>query len=224
MGILEDMLGGGGMGLFGGGSSQNPADAASPYLQQIPGVAHKAYDPYIQRGQEAGGVLSGALDPMAQDPTGYLEKLMQSYRPSRAYQMQQEAMTRAAGNTAAAGGMRGTPSDISGEARITDRLMGQDMQQWLQNVMGIQRTGIGGEQNLYGTGFGASRAEEGDLSNVLGTQAQLAFQGSREEAKRKQDEFGGLLSALGSIGGFAMGGPAGGAAGGALGTAGSQFL
>jgi hypothetical protein len=40
-------------------SSQNPANAAQPYLQQIPGVGHQNYDPYIQQGQQAGQTLQG---------------------------------------------------------------------------------------------------------------------------------------------------------------------
>src|SRR3990167_9540646 len=33
--------------LFHGGNSKNPADAAMPYLNQVPGVSHQGYDPYI---------------------------------------------------------------------------------------------------------------------------------------------------------------------------------
>jgi hypothetical protein len=122
-------------------------------------------------------------------------------------------MLKAAGNSAAAGGMRGSSQDIGNEAKITDMLMGQDMQNWLQNVLGIQGTGLKGQQDLYNTGFNATHGLAGDLSNVLGTQAQLAFQGQREENQRQSDRNSGIGSLIGGGIGAFFGGPSGAVAG-----------
>jgi hypothetical protein len=188
---------------------RNPADAAMPYLD----MARQGYDPYVQQGQEAYGKLNPLFSQMGQDPAAYLEKLMGGYQQSPAYQKQFEEMSRAAGNTAAAGGMRGSLSDIQNEADISRSLMGQDMQQWLQNVLGIQGTGLQGLGNFYEKGYGATS----DIGNILNSQGSLAFQGQAQKNKSMNDLISGLLSAVGTIGGGIFGGPVGGAAGGTLG-------
>jgi hypothetical protein len=203
MGIFDFLSGGG----------KNPADAASPYLNQIPGMEQQYYSPFITRGDIAYQGLRPVLDPMSVDPAGFLEKLMGKYEPSKNFQLKNEQMLKAAGNTAAAGGMRGSINDINNEAHITDSLLGDDMQQWLQNVLGIQQTGLAGQQHLYDTGFNATQGLTGDLSNVLGTQAQLAFQGQREQNQRSNDMMSGIGKLAGAGIGAYFGGPWGAAAG-----------
>lgn len=201
--------------LLGRGKS-NPATKAMPYLEQIPGTIKPYYEPYIQQGQQAGNQFSPILGQMSQNPAQYLEQLMQGYEPSKAYGLQRDEALRAASSSAAAGGRRGTPQDMMNQARIADMLMGQDMQNWLNNVLGIQGAGLSGQQHLYDVGYGASTGLAGDLSNVLGSQAGLAFQGQSQQNKSAQDI---IKSLLGAITGGA--GAASGAAG--LGGAGAGF-
>jgi len=198
--------------FFKGG--KNPADAAMPYLNQIPGMEHGAYDPYIQHGNEAYNTLNPELTQMGSDPSAFLEKLMGNYTPSRGYQLKNDEMRRAAGNTAAAGGMRGSLNDITNEARISDTLMGDDMQQWLQNVLGIKKEGLSGLTHQFDTGFDATKGLTGDLSNVLGTQAGLAFQGQANQNQSRGDMLSGIVKALSAVGGFGL--PSGGTVGGSL--------
>lgn len=198
--------------FFKGG--KNPADAAMPYLNQIPGMEHGAYDPYIQRGNEASNTLTPQFNQMSSDPSAFLESLMKNYQPSRGYQLQNDEMRRSAGNTAAAGGMRGSLNDISNEARISDTLMGNDMQQWLKNVLGIETAGQGGLQHTSDQGFNATQGLTGDLSNVLGTQAGLAFQGQANQNQSRGDMLSGIMKALGAVGGLDL--PSGGTVGGSL--------
>lgn len=201
MGMFDDLFGGGG---------NNPADAAMPYMNQIPGMEKKYYDPFINRGNAAYDRFNPILNSMSSDPAGFLEQLMGKYAPSRGYQLKRDEMMRSAGNTAAAGGTRGNIQDISNEARLDDYLMGDDMQQWLGNVLGLQKTGLEGEEGLYNTGFDATKNLTGDLSNILGTQAQLAFQGQREKNQSRSDFLSGLTKAGAGAAGWYLGGPAGG--------------
>lgn len=196
--------------FFKGG--KNPADAAMPYLNQIPGMEKQYYDPFINYGKEAGNTLAPQFNQMSANPADFLEGLLKHYEPSRAYQLRNEEALRAAGNTAAAGGMRGSLGDIKNESRISDALLGQDMQQWLQNVFGIQQQGQQGLGHQFDTGFNATQALTGDLSNVLGTQAGLAFQGQANKNKSRSDTLSALLQAIGGIGGLpvASGGTVGG--------------
>jgi hypothetical protein len=198
--------------FFKGG--KNPADAGMPYLNQIAPMEKGYYEPYIQRGNEASKTLTPQFNQMSSDPAGFLEKLMGKYEPSRNYQLQNDEMRKSAGNTAAAGGMRGSLNDISNEARISDTLMGNDMQQWLQNVLGIQTGGMAGLTHESDTGFNATKGLTGDLSNVLGTQAGLAFQGQANQNQSKSDMFSGILKALGMVSGFEL--PQGGSVGGKI--------
>ncbi len=185
--------------LMGSGQS-NPANAAMPYYKQVPDVAHQTYDPYIQRGQQAGSIAQGQYDAMSQDPTSFINKLMEAYKPSEGYKFKQDELGRAAANTAAAGGMRGTPQDQENQMKITQGLLGEDMQQWLQNLLGVQQTGLTGEQNMYNTGFGASSAMGGDIMNALGTQGSLAYQGQANQNQSANDLFKALMGGIGAIG------------------------
>lgn len=187
------------------------------YLEQIPGEAHKAFDPYIERGGTAGDIMGGEFGRMSQDPTSIINEIMKKYSASPQYRMEQEAMTRAAGNTAAAGGMRGSSADIGREAHITDRLMGEDMQRWLHDALGVKGAGLSGEQGLYGTGFQASRGLEGDIAQSLSQQGSLAFQRERDKraehmAKeaRRRSFWGQLVGGItGGMGGYMTGGKSG---------------
>src|SRR5277367_3448900 len=122
--------------FFSGG--KNPADAAMPYLNQIPGMEKGYYDPYIQKGNEAYGNLNPSFTEQTQHPADFLEGILKKYQPSRAYQLARDETQRAAGNSAAAGGMRGSINDITNQTRLTDSLLGADMQEWLKTVLGIQ--------------------------------------------------------------------------------------
>lgn len=177
----------------------NPSAAAQGYLEKIPGVEKQYLDPYIQRGEAAYKQFSPILGQMAQDPSGYMSHLMQGYIQSPEYQQQLHEALRSAGNTAAAGGMRGSIQDIDQAANITQSLQGQDMQRWLQNVMGTQMTGLSGLGHLYDQGYGASGSLASDLANVLGQQGQYAFQGAREMNQRRADESAGAQGLFGSI-------------------------
>jgi hypothetical protein len=176
----------------------NPADAAMPYLDR----ARQQFDPFQRQGQEAYGQLNPIYSQMAQDPAAFLQSLMQGYEASPAYQQKFGQMSQAAANTAAAGGMRGSLQDIQNTADISRSLMGEDMQQWLQNVMGLQGAGMGGLQDFYNKGYGAS----GDIANVLGSQGSLAFQGQANQNKSMMDMLSGILSGVGGFAGSKVGG------------------
>lgn len=171
----------------------SPMSAAMPYFDK----ASDLFKPYLEQGQSAYGQLSPIYGQMAQDPAAYLDQLMKNYAPSQAYQNKFGEMSQAAANTAAAGGMRGSLQDIQNQAKIAQSLMGEDMQQWLGNVMNLQGAGLQGLGHFYDTGYGAT----GDLSNIYGTQGTLAYQNQLQENEKKAARKNALLKALGAIGG-----------------------
>lgn len=191
--------------LLGGGKATDPMGAAMPYLQQIPDMLKKYLEPYIQSGKEAGAGFPELYQQMAMQPGQYLENIMAGYQPSRGYEVSRDEALKAASNTAAAGGMRGTPLDQQQQADMVSKLQSQDMQQYLQNILGITGMGTSGATNLYETGFEAARGLSGDLSNLLGTEAGLGFQAEREKQQRRQDLINSLLGMAGKGAGFAAG-------------------
>lgn len=111
---INDFAMGFGSSLFGGG--KNAAHEANKYLDKIPGMEKEYFDPFINRGNAAYGKFNPITSSMLTDPAGFLEKMMQGYEPSRGFQLKKDQMLKAAGNTAAAGGMRGSMMDIGNEA------------------------------------------------------------------------------------------------------------
>jgi hypothetical protein len=173
-------------GLFGmfNGKQEDPMQ----YLNQIPEKTGQYLNPYIQQGQEAGQMAQGQYNQMTQDPTSFLNQLMSGYQPSQGYQYKADLMGRELANTAAAGGFRGTSEDQRQRAELINSLMGQDMQQYLQNVLGIQGTGLQGQENAMGRGFGAS----GDMANITGTnlseRSNLRMQQSQQGLQDRQSK------------------------------------
>jgi hypothetical protein len=199
--------------LFGGGGGPSGEDAANQYLSQIPGVLTGQLGPFAEAGRGAIPVLTGEYGKLMGDPSGFINALMGGYKPSEGYQARQKEGLRSAANVAAAGGFRGTPSDVRQQADIVNQLMAQDQQQYLQNVLGAYGTGLAGEQNLLGLGAQTAGQLGGGLAQNLTQQGGLAFQ----QAQQKQQQRGSLLNALlglgGTIGGAALLGPMGGALG-----------
>lgn len=191
---------------------KNPAEAAAPYLDQIPGIANQYYSPYTQQGQQAYNTLQPQFSNMSTDPAAFLEHIMQNYEPSRGYQLKRDEGLRTASNTAAAGGMRGSMQDIGNESRLDDYLMSDDMQQWLQNVLGIQGAGMQGEQGFYNTGYDATKNLESDLANAMAQKANLEFYGQKDRNQSNNDLFSGIAKGIGAIaaapltGGASLGG------------------
>ena len=194
----------------------SPMKAAMPYLNQIPGVEQQYLGPYAQQGQQAYQTLQPQYESMATHPQDLINSIMGSYQSSPGFQALLNRSLQSAANTAAAGGERGSLYDINNQANLTNALMGQDMQQWLQNVLGVKQMGLGGEQGFYQTGYDASRGMASDLSNLLNEEGSLAFQQARQD--QSNPFLSNLINSLaqgvgGGIGAGLLGGPGGAAAG-----------
>ena len=186
-------------------SSQNPANAAMPYLNQIPGVGHTAYDPYIQQGQQAGSRLGGEYERQL-DPTTFMNDIMGQYKQSEGYQARRDDLMKGMGSAAAQGGYAGTPFAQNEYGERANKLMADDEQQYLQNALGIYDKGISGEQDFYNKGYGASGSLADLLGGNLAQQAGIAYQGADSQNQQRQALVKGLTDLLSKIGGSAAGG------------------
>jgi len=191
--------------LQGAERRNNPAEAAFPHLNGIPQFGREAYTPFIQQGQQAGNQLSGEYSnllnsnragatgrgsnplydqlsqQMSSNPTGYLNNILGQYAPSQNYQFKRDQLQKAASNTAAAGGARGNQNDVMGQTELVNALLNGDIQQFLQNVLGIQGAGMHGLENDLGrqeSQFGRQANAYGQGLSGLQQQQGLGFYGA----------------------------------------------
>lgn len=181
-------------------NSANPSQATAPYLQRAAQYGQQAYNPFIQEGQQTGNQLFPTQDQMAQNPVDYYNQLMSQYQPSQGYQYRESQLNKAAGNTAAAGGFAGTENDIANRTELINALMGQDMQQFLQNVLGIQGAGLQGQEERVNRGFGASHGLANYMGEVSGAQAGNAYAGQANRNQGRAGVYSALSGLIGPVG------------------------
>jgi len=183
----------------------NPADAANPYLNQIPQFGREAYQDFINQGKTAFGKLPD-YESMANSPIDFLNMLMSQYQPSAGYQHRFNEALKAAGAGAAAGGVAGTPSDIINRADIVNQVLGQDQQQFLNNVLGLQGLGTAGLENQVERGYNAATGLADYLGGAYGQMGQNAFAGRQQQNQAAMQNAANRQSFLNSLlGAGAMG-------------------
>lgn len=165
----------------GGGGGENPYQEGMGYLNQIPGATEPYFKPFIEGGREASGMVNPIYERMSRSPGAFIEELMQGYTPSRGYQFKQREMEKAMRNSASHGGFVGTPYNQMQQSELVQGLLGNDMQEFLQNLFGIQQTGLQGQENRINRGYGAS----GDYGDIIGSSlANKAFLGASGRAQQ----------------------------------------
>lgn len=194
--------------LFGGGG-KNPADAGMPYLNRIGPMAQQNLQPWQQQGQQAQQQNQQQFSSMATNPADFLEQLRASYTPSGGYKFKQDQMEKAARGAAGAGGWGRSPAHQQQIAQLTKDLLSEDEGAYIDRLLGIQGTGLQGNEQIANRGYNAA----GDLTNIqgstLGSQGQLAYKGQENQNAAKAAAKQQLYQLLAAGAGFAVGGPAG---------------
>lgn len=188
----------------------NPADAAMNYMNQIPGQISKYYDPYINAGNRQLPGLENQYGMLMNDPGGRMNQIGQNYHQSPGFQFALKQALQGAGNAAAAGGMAGSPQHEYQNMSTATGMADQDYNQWMNNALGMYRTGLQGSQGLYNTGAQAGMMAGDNMASALANQAKLAYEGQNAENQRS----GGIAGALGGGIGSLLGGYLGGGGGG----------
>lgn len=202
----------GGTSLLGslfGGDDEYSGPSPEQILEQAYGMGRETFDPYIQRGHTAQDRASTQYNRMSESPMDFLNEIIAGYSPSQGYKFREQKALEAARNSAAQGGISGTHNDQLGQAEMVSGLLDQDMQQWLQNVLGIQTTGLQGLENTANRGFGASQSLADLLGNISGSQAGLAYNRQQADRDRTGNIIGGLSGLLGTGAGALFGSSAG---------------
>ena len=182
-------------GLFTDASA--PYNAAQGPYNQYMGMASGAQNPFYQAGTGAIGNYQHWLQGMS-NPSQFINGLMNQYQQSPWAQYQQLQATRAAQNLGSATGLTGSTPLMQQAQQNSANISSQDMQNWLQNVLGINTQYGAGQQNLIGAGQNSANA----LSSIYGNQAQglgqLAYGERMGENQNRGNLIGGGLELLGS--------------------------
>jgi hypothetical protein len=142
-------------GLF--GDSGAPYEAAMDQYQQWGNKAQGAQNPFLQAGQGAIGNYQNWLQGQ-QNPSHFLNNLMGQYQESPWAKYQQQQALRMANNMGSATGLTGSsPLQLQAQQNAAN-ISSQDMNNWLQNVLGINTQYGQGQQNLMAGGQGAANA------------------------------------------------------------------
>lgn len=196
MGLFDSIKNVATMPLRGFGIGQrDPAKDANKYLDQIPGIGRQYYDPFINQGREAGNILKDQYGRML-DPSKFMDDIMKNYKMSEGATYKRDLLGKGIGSAAAAGGFAGTPEHQREYGSMADEIMSGDMQQYLENALGIHGRGISGEQDFYNKGFNASGSLADMIAGVLGSKSGLAYQSGQQKNMNEQALMQALMKAL----------------------------
>lgn len=201
--------------LFGGGQQKAYEDINKSYQQAISaqqaalGRATGYMQPFYGAGVSGLGAYQQGLSAMA-DPQKFYQQMMSGYSMSPQAQFQQQQAIQAANQAAAASGMLGSGAEQKALANYTQQLTARDQQQWLNNMLGIYRGYLGGEQGLGQMGYGAA-GQMGQWQTQSGRDiADLMARQGQAQAGIDLSRAGALQNLLGLGGSFLTGGLVGG--------------
>lgn len=152
-------------GLF--GDSGAPYGAAMDQYQQWANKSQQAQQPFYNAGAGAIPQYQNWLQSM-QDPSQFINNLMGQYQASPYSQYLQQQSMRAGNNAASASGLTGSTPFAQQMQQNAGNIASQDMNQWLQNVLGINTQYGAGQAGLMGTGANAANS----LTNMYGQMGQ----------------------------------------------------
>lgn len=210
--------------IFGSQDYTNPADAANPYYNKIPGEMAPFYSPYMQYGQGAMGNLYGQYNQQLNDPTRQMNQISNNwqipvntmnqigstYHSSPGYGFNVQQSTNAANQAAAAGGMVGSPQEQQQLATTVSGLANQDYQQYLGSALGQfnnyanqgmqnYQNGLQGMQGINQMGYGAATDYAGNLANSSMNQGNLNYTGQQNQNQHNSNSWGSMFGDAGNI-------------------------
>lgn len=191
-------MGTGLMGLFGGGGT-NPADAAMPYLDKIPGATGKYFDPYINAGKNALPTLEEQYQQLLNGPGGKLNTIGKDYQQSPGFQFALQQALQGGNQAAAAGGMAGSPMHEQANMATATGLANQDYNQWLEKALGLYGRGLTGEEGTANRGLNASTSQADQVAQALAAQAKLKYEGQAQQNQRQGSGIGDFISGAAKV-------------------------
>lgn len=184
--------------IFGGlfSNPDRPYREAQQSLQQMMPQAQSYNQPFLQAGTRAIPRFENWLGGMS-NPSGFINNLMGQYSESPWAKYQQDQSARAFGNAGSAGGMTGSTPLLQFQQQNMHDLSSQDMNQWLQNVLGVNTQYGAGTQNLMLGGQNAANNLQSLMRDYMGANAGLEFGKSGAREGKMGSLIGGLTGLFG---------------------------
>lgn len=215
MGFFDDLFGGGQQSAY--RDEQDSLRQAMAAQREQEARAEQSISPYEQAGRQALGQEQQFLGGMA-DPQAYINKILGGYKQSPGAQFETQQGIQAANRGAAASGMLGSGAEQKALTEFGQQVSSRDMQNYLNNILGVGREYLGGEQGLGAQGFRGAE-DIGGYRMGLGRQLGQGY-GALGRARMGEDlSRGGMVGrlaggALGLASGFPWGLGSGGGSGG----------
>lgn len=171
--------------LFGGlfGDSGAPYDKAMDQYKQYGQMAANTQNPFLQAGQGAIPDYQNWLKKQ-QDPSGFINNMMGQYQESPYAKYMQQQSIRGGQNAASASGLMGSTPFAQQLQQNAGNIASGDMNQWLQNVLGVNTQYGQGQQNLMTGGQNAANS----LTNMYGNMGnQMGEAAYGKQAGKDQD-------------------------------------
>lgn len=147
-------------GIF--GNSGSPYSAAMDQYKNFFNQGMGIQNPFYQAGLRGMGNYENWANRMS-DPTSFINTIMKNYQQSPYAKYQQNQSIRAGQNAASASGMIGSTPFAQQLQQNAQNISSGDMQNWLQNVLGINTQYGNAEGNLMGMGANAANS----MSNMI---------------------------------------------------------
>ena len=184
-------------GLFGGmfGNSGGPYGDAMKQYQQWAQRGIGAQNPFYNAGIGGMQDYQKWLQGM-QDPSKFINNLMGKYQASPYSQFLQQQSMRAGQNMGSADGTMGSSPMAQQLQQNAGNIASGDMNQWLQNVIGVNTQYGQGEANLMGVGQHAAD----QMSGMYGNMANAMGQGAYGQAAGQNQDFWNEIGGAAKIG------------------------
>ncbi|HMG14627.1 MAG TPA: hypothetical protein VK590_04220 [Saprospiraceae bacterium] len=197
-GMGADLFGSGIGGILNGlfGNAGKPYHDAGKELDKYFPQAQQWQQPFYNAGTGAIPGFQNWLNGM-QDPSKFINGLMDNYKESPFAHYQQQQGMRAAQNVGSASGMSGSTPLMQQAQQNAQNISGQDMNQWLQNALGVNSQYGAGLNSLMGMGQHSSDSLSQMFSDYMNNKANLAY----GEGAAKQGQQGSLFGGLGGLAG-----------------------
>jgi len=176
-------------GLF--GNPEKPYKDAQKQIERYFPQAQQYQQPFYNAGIGAIPGFQNWLQTM-QNPSQFINNQMANYEESPYAKYQQQQGLRAAQNMGSASGLTGSTPLMQFAQQNAQDISSKDMNQWLQNVLGINSQYGQGMGNMMGMGQNAANSLTQLMSDYMNAQAQLAY----GKGAAQQGQMGGLLSGI----------------------------
>jgi hypothetical protein len=194
---------GGGLSNILGGIFSNPSKAyenAGNEYEKYYNQSQGYQEPYYNAGKEAIGGYQDWLHGM-ENPSEFINKQMGSYNESPyAHYLQQNAL-RSAQNLGSSNGLSGSTPMMQFMQQNANNIASGDINDWLQNVLGINSQYGAGLNNLMGYGQNASNTMSQNAMNQGQRMGDVAY----NQQAAKDQRMGNIIGGAGSLlSGFLM--------------------